>query len=251
MSRRWLIAGLAVALPLVAWGVLMAASFAFRTTVEDGVSIAERVERVVVDGDGDVKIVADAAADSVTVDWRSRYFVDRPDVTWQVDRSTLNLESSCGTFSVITNCTTRFTLRVPAGVALAVQASSGDVEVEGPTGALTLATRSGDVVARAAAPAIVLDTRSGDVVVEGSATDVAASTRSGDVEITIAGEPPAGVRAETESGDVLVEVPYAAYDVETDTRSGDDNVTGIREDSAAPRTILARTSSGDVTVRAS
>lgn len=250
MSKRWLIGGLVVAIPLVAWGVLMAASWAFRTTVEDSASIAQPVNEIVVGGDGNVKIVADDAAEMVTVDWRSRYFADRPEVAWHFDGDTLILDSDCGTFGVITNCTTHFTLRVPTGVALAVDTSSGDVEVEGETGALTLATSSGDVVARAAAPAIALDTSSGDVVVEGSADDVTASTSSGDVEISIAGEPPTSVRAETSSGDVLVEVPYADYDVETETDSGDDDVEGIRQDGAAPRTILARTSSGDVTVRA-
>jgi hypothetical protein len=251
VSRRWLIAGLIVAIPIVAWGVLTAASFAFRTTVEDTASIAQPVDEIVVDGSGDVKVVADETAEHVTVDWRSRYFVDRPEVTWRTDGDTLILDSDCGTFGVITNCTTHFTLRVPTGIALDVDTSSGDVEVEGETGVLTLATSSGDVVARAAAPAIALDTSSGDVVVDGSATDVTASTSSGDVEITIAGEPPDAVRAETSSGDVLVEVPYAAYAVETDTDSGDDDVEGIRQDGAASRTIVARTSSGDVKVRAS
>jgi hypothetical protein len=251
VSRRWLIAGLVVAIPLVAWGVLSVASFALRTTVEDSASIAEPVTEIVVGGDGNVKVVADDAADRISIDWRSRYFVDRPEVAWQIDGGTLILTSDCGTFGVITNCTTQFTLRVPAGIALAVETSSGDVEVEGQTGALTLVSSSGDVVARAAAPAIALDTSSGDVVVEGSATDVTASTSSGDVEIAIAGAPPASVRAETSSGDVLVEVPYAAYDVETDTDSGDDNVEDIRQDGSAPRTIVARTSSGDVTVKQS
>jgi hypothetical protein len=251
VSRRWLIAGLVVAIPLVALGVLSVASFAFRTTVENSASIAEPVTEIVVDGDGNVKVVADDAADSISVDWRSRYFVERPAVAWRIDGETLILTSDCGTLGVITNCTTHFTLRVPTGIALAVETSSGDVEVEGQTGALTLATSSGDVVARAAAPAIALDSSSGDVVVEGSVTDVTASTSSGDVEIAIAGAPPASVWAETSSGDVLVEVPYAAYDVETDTDSGDTDVDGIAQNGRAPRTIVARTSSGEVAVKQS
>jgi Putative adhesin len=55
------------------------------------------------------------------------------------------------------------------------------------------------------------------------------------------------LRVDTDSGDVDVTVPDVVYSVLADTGSGDRDVT-VRQDPAAPRTIQASASSGDVTV---
>ncbi len=115
----------------------------------------------------------------------------------------------------------RLELRVPAGVHLVVDTSSGDVEVAGDLGEGRLAvdTASGDVAVRGPAAELVVDTASGDVLIEGEDELPAASV-------------------DTASGDVLVAAPVG--ELRVDTASGDLTVRGRLG------SLVASSASGDV-----
>jgi len=49
---------------------------------------------------------------------------------------------------------------------------------------------------------------------------------------------------------VVVDVPAGDYEVDADTDSGDVDVAGITRNDHSPRSIKARSDSGDVTLRA-
>jgi Toastrack DUF4097 len=248
MSRRWLLIGLSLAIPIALIGAVTAISFAFRTTTADAATVSDRVSRIVVDGDGDVDLSAVAGRENVSLQWKSHYFIDSPEITWRLEGETLTVRNDCGAAGWLTNCVTDFTIEVPAGLPVTLDTSSGDVAVEGPTGRLSLHTDSGDVTARGSSASTDAASDSGNVSIASSSSEVSASSDSGDVDVTISGEPPDRVEATTDSGDVDVTVPYAAYSVETETDSGDEQVDGIVQDDRASRMIIASTDSGDVTV---
>jgi hypothetical protein len=70
---------------------------------------------------------------------------------------------------------------------------------------------------------------------------------SGNITVSL-GSAPDVVNAQTDSGNVTVEVPRGtSYDVQASTDSGSTSVT-VAQDPAAPRVIIATTDSGNVTV---
>jgi hypothetical protein len=249
VSRRWLVAGLAVAVPLTLAGVLTLVAWVFRSSTAGAAAIDDVPGAIVVDVDGDVTVAAVEGAGTVSLRWDSRYFVDRPDVSWRRDRDTLVVSDGCGGFFwPLTDCTTDIRVEVPVGLDLDVGTSSGDVRIEGPLGAVTAGTSSGDVLVRGAAASVDASTSSGNVTVDTNASRITATTSSGDLAVMASGSPPERIEARASSGDVRVSVPYAAYDVDADADSGDEQVSGIVQDGRAERTIVATTSSGDVSI---
>ncbi len=149
-----------------------------------------------------------------------------------------------------------FEIRVPAGIAVDIENSVGNISATGMQGDFTADTGSGDVTAQDGTGDVSADTGSGDVTVSGYTGDVSADTGSGDVEIdNVTGE----VSADTGSGDILLTDVEAAR-VEADTGSGNiemERVSGsiyadtgsgdiIGEDLSGATTISADTGSGDV-----
>jgi DUF4097 and DUF4098 domain-containing protein YvlB len=163
-------------------------------------------------------------------------------------------------------CHAEIRLAVPLGATVHVDASSGDITADGLSGRVWLKTGSGDVTANGLTGGAELRTSSGDVSLRGgrgditlhsasgdvSAGDVAsdrvdATTSSGDVDLDFR-QAPRLVEASTASGDVQVALPDGlAYDVETDTGSGDSEI-GVRTDPGSPHIVRARTNSGDAIV---
>jgi DUF4097 and DUF4098 domain-containing protein YvlB len=82
-----------------------------------------------------------------------------------------------------------------------------------------------------------------------SSQEVDASTNNGRVQLEFA-ESPGSVRAKSSNGAVVVFLPEdaPAYAVDASTSNGE-VVTDVRTDPAAPNTIEAETSNGDITVR--
>lgn len=235
-----------------AYAVLMLVSIATAST-EHRTRTFRAVDALRVDtGSGDVTIIGEAR-DDVRVEmeiqrgmWRGAW---QPDVAMRADGRSLRLGSDCSTWAHIgvSDCGASFTVHVPRGTRVAVDASSGDVTAIGIAGAVDVGASSGNVRAEDVSGPLTLDASSGDIDVGGfRGTTLSASASSGDIELRTR-RAPRSLRAEASSGDVTIAVPDATYRVEVETDSGDENV-GIRQDPDAQRSIEAKSSSGDVTI---
>jgi Putative adhesin len=223
------------------------------------------VKNLTVDaGPGEIQILPSQDGD-VHVETYTKGSLHAPRVRAVKDGTHVMMSGNCPAFS-FGPCDAEIVLHVPVGTAVDVHSSSGDVVASGVGGPLALETDSGDVAAIGVTGSADLRTASGDVDLRGgsgevrlesqsgdvSAGDVAserisAETQSGDVDLDFR-VPPRMVDAKATSGDVSVALPDAeSYDVVADTGSGDSQI-GVRTDPDAPRKVLARTNSGDVTI---
>jgi DUF4097 and DUF4098 domain-containing protein YvlB len=156
-------------------------------------------------------------------------------------------DTGCGFLSF--GCDTNYVITVPKDVKVTVESSSGDLQVSDLAGGADLKTTSGNIDAQRIGGELSLKSSSGGLDAEDlTATKVTTESSSGSVELTFLSAP-TSVRAETSSGDLTVRVPTGpeTYKVDTDTSSGDESAN-VKIDPAADRTIIAKTSSGDVTI---
>lgn len=203
-------------------------------------------------GDGDVTVVGERRRD-VRVEmeiqrgmWRGAW---QPHVRVQRGGRGLQLESHCSVWAHIGvgDCGASYTVHVPRGTRLVVDASSGDVHVVGIGRPVTVDASSGDVHVEDVAGRLRLAASSGDVYVEGyRGTDASVQADSGDVDLR-ALRAPQRLRADADSGDIDLAVPDRPYRVTVQTDSGDQDVQ-VRQDPDARRVIEARASSGDVAI---
>ncbi|HEU4332362.1 MAG TPA: DUF4097 family beta strand repeat-containing protein [Lapillicoccus sp.] len=142
--------------------------------------------------------------------------------TWQGD--TLTITPDCTTV-----CDVDYEIRVPAAVAVTVRTGSGDVELSGRLGNVSLDAVSGDVDANI------------------STANFRSETGSGDMDLHLSSAP-TQLTAESVSGDIDLRVPRGdTYAVDANTTSGDVDVNVPRQTDATNR-IDVRTASGDITV---
>ena len=218
-----------------------------------------KVTEIVLSGrSGDVGVTTAAIAET-----RITRVVHRrsdPDPSYRLDGTVLHIDTDCGT-----DCTASYQIEAPTGVkvrgklqsgdiALAgvgasnVTVTSGDVMVDGASGAVQVKTTSGDITVQDATAGATLTATSGDLrAINVGGSPVSARTTSGDVTVqtTAAGS----VTAQATSGDVSVLVPAGSYRVTTSMRDNDDvQIVGVRNDPASKNVIDVRTHSGDVTV---
>jgi hypothetical protein len=225
------IAGGVVVCLLTAFAGIFAVNTLFDNEKTEKFAVTEPVQKLVVAADaGDVKVVA-TDADRVTVRRTTHWVTSEPKPTMSVSRGVLRLADDCGGWTTF-RCESSYRIEVPRGLAVDVKASSGDVDVRGLTGAVTLASNAGDV--------------SGD---ELAGARLRAKSNSGDVRLGLVSSP-SSVEALSNSGDVDVDLPRGEYALETHTDSGDTSVHGIVRYDRADHAVEARSNSGDVTVGA-
>jgi hypothetical protein len=175
---------------------------------------------------GDITVTGDATGDTVQIRRQRSWRGAEPVVDDRWDGTALRTTVDCD------SCGVSFVVHVPAAVAATLTSRSGDVAVTGLRGDAVLTSASGDIKARDLA-----------------AGTVTGKTSSGDVDLDLS-TAPTTASATTSAGDVLVAVPGdVTYRVETATSAGDKRVS-VRTDPSAPHAIVARSSAGDVTVRA-
>lgn len=243
----------------VAVGVF-AGAYAILTLLSVATASTEHVQRSfravgevhVTVGSGDVEVIGEAR-DDVLVDaaiqrgmWRGAW---QPETELRRDGVRLDATSGCSLWAHIgvSDCGASFTVRVPRGTRVVIEAKSGDVRVMRIDGIVTVGVSSGDVHADDAGGPLAIETSSGDVSVEGYlGRRLSVETSSGDVALRTVSAP-RRVRARASSGDVDVRVPDVPYRVSVQTGSGDEDVQ-VRRDADAPRSIEATTGSGDVTI---
>jgi Toastrack DUF4097 len=233
MTRKTKIAAAAggsVAILLATFGGVFGANTKLADEKTRSFTIDAPVSKVVVDSDvGDVHVLA-ADTDRITIRQTTHWLTYEPTPTRVVDGGVLRLDDGCGGWNFF-RCEADYQITVPRDLALEVDVDSGDIEVEGVAGGLSLHTDSGDVRGR-----------------ELTGAQVKGTSDSGDVKLAFS-TAPASVEANTDSGNVEVELPQAPYAVDVDTDSGDTDVEGIVQYDLASRTIEAKSDSGDVTVR--
>jgi hypothetical protein len=203
-------------------------------------------------GDGDVTVVGERRR-NVRVEmeiqrgmWRGAW---QPHVRAQRGGRGLQLESHCSVWAHIGvgDCGASYTVHVPRGTRLVVDASSGDVRVAGVERPVAIDASSGDVHVEDVAAPLRVGADSGDVHVEGyRGTDASVQADSGDVDV-VAQRAPRRLRAVADSGDIDLVVPDRSYRVTVQTDSGDQDVQ-VRQDPDASRVIEARADSGDVAI---
>ncbi|GAB2572501.1 DUF4097 family beta strand repeat-containing protein [Kribbella endophytica] len=201
----------------------------------------------VVSKSSDIEVVAgDVREIKVERKFKKTVFGSDPDESYRDGK--LEVKANGCTFMSF-GCATDYVITVPKDLKVSVDNTSGTVKVSDVAEIGKLKTTSGDIEVHGGGGEMTLDATSGDI--EGTAltaTTVHGKTTSGKVELTFVSAPQE-VRAQGTSGDVTVLVPEGSetYKVDTDTSSGDEH-TELRTDPAATRTITAKTSSGDVSV---
>ena len=179
----------------------------------DDTEKAKITDIVLAGGGGDVTVVT-APVTETTIRRVIRQATN-PGQPYQLQGTTLTLDTVCGA-----HCSVSYEIKTPPGVKVHGQMGSGDIQLNG-VADTDLQLTSGDLtVANATGPVQVRAT-SGDIHVNDAKSSVKVQSTSGDIEALNAGGP---VDVRVTSGDVQVSL-------------------------AAPNSVTAHTTSGDVTVR--
>ncbi|HEV7882550.1 MAG TPA: DUF4097 family beta strand repeat-containing protein [Solirubrobacteraceae bacterium] len=218
---------IAAGLLVVAGSAYTVVNFAFDHTAVTTHTIAQPVRSIVVkSGSGDVDLVPAGA--KVEVRETQHYVSTKPTLHQDVRNGVLTLDSTCG--SHVLRCYADLRVSIPAGTKVTVEADSGNVDGHG------IDVRD-----------MHANSDSGNVRLEliGSQRRAWAHTDSGNVDIVADA---LAVDAKTDSGNVTVTVPTGDYAIDTHTDSGDTKIDGISRNDHAPKSIEAKTDSGDVTL---
>jgi hypothetical protein len=227
-ARSKLLVGGALLLTSVGGG-LRVVNYALDDTKVNTYAISGTVHELVVkSGSGNVDLVPAGTGVEVR---ETQHFVSRkPTLDRTLSGGVLTIDSHCST--VLLRCLADLRVTVPAGVKVTVDADSGDIAADGiDVREAHVKSDSGDI----------------ELALAGRQTVVWAHTDSGNVDTTVAART---VDAQTDSGDVEVTVPSGDYAVDAATDSGDVKLDGIARNDHAPKSIKARTDSGNVTLRA-
>jgi hypothetical protein len=196
-------------LAVVSGGAYTVVNFGFDETAVKTHTISQPVRSIVVkSGSGDVDLVPAGA--KMQVRETQHYVSTRPTLHQDVRNGVLTLDSDCD--STFLRCYADLRVSVPGGTKVTVEADSGNVDGHG------------------------IDVR-----------DVHANSDSGNVRLELVGSQ-RRAWAHTDSGNVAVAVPRGEYAVQTHTDSGETSIDGITPDDRAPKSIEARTDSGNITL---
>jgi len=255
MRIMWWAAAVGVALALGLAGVITARGgwdfSAYRDTDIQHQTYDRPITTLVFDEfrSGDVVVAAAEAGDAgqVVVERVVKWNGTKPAVTETWSAGTMTVRHDCGI--VIRNCSIRYTVRVPASVAVRVEATSGDVQIGGITGPLTVHSTSGDVTLSESVAPVAVTTTSGNVSLRDvRSPQVEANATSGDVKLSF-DQAPQSVSVQTTSGNVTTSVPHdpRAYKVDVVTTSGERRIS-VDQSPDAGRAISVHATSGDVTI---
>ncbi len=223
----------AISALLVVGGAVALAVGAFASTRERIVSYPVRgaLRGAAFDlADGGIVIVGGGRRDAITVERSERYAFghDAESRRWVQD-GIFRVRSRCPT-ALMGRCRISYRVTVPDNLPIEVRTSGGSVQMSGYRGSATLSTGSGDIRV-AGFCGFSLDARAG----------------SGDVSARTACSPPK-LSLRANSGSVTAQVPPGAYEVDAESASGEEHVSGVRATEQSPFAITALSGSGDVTV---
>lgn len=177
---------------------------------------------VTIDTNHDV-VVEIGPSDAIELELRG---TEAPKASWSPDDGVLTLRADEQWFDF---GPTKSTVQVPAGHAVTIHSTNGDIELEGLSDGIEVTSQNGDVS---------LDEVSGTVDVE---------SPNGDVELASAAALDE-VRLETSNGDISASLGAdASYRVEADSDNGDVSVD-VERDPDSDRVLTAISNNGDVTI---
>lgn len=265
-ANGWLVAGAVLGALMTALGAVSFAGLVVRHTDTVAIELATVPRLVVHVGSGNVTVTGADTADIAATAKRTWSFAEPKIVTTERD-GLVELGIDCGWVHA-GYCDAAIELRVPRGTAVELRGSSGDVAVSGLRAPVTLTTDSGrvavadvvgDVRAHADSGDVAVTDVTGDLdlsvdsggiaVADAVAARVKARASSGDVRLDLR-EDPESVDARASSGAIAIRLPDSAgvaYLLDLHASSGSTSAQ-VRTDPASPRTITARTGSGDVEV---
>lgn len=188
---------------------------------------------------------------TITVTAELTHGLHRAEQDVAVDGNRLVIRDTCqGPPLAAAFCGAEYTVRVPARLTAVVRSHNGPVLVSRIDGAVDVSSTNGRIAVDR--PVGNLRLRSSNGRVEATAVrseDVEASSRNGEVRLTFAA-PPHDVEAESANGAVEIVLPDTddAYRIEAASSHGPVD-TPVRTDPSSPRTVVAESSNGSVTVR--
>jgi hypothetical protein len=181
-------------------------------------------------GDADVVIAGGGSRQVLEVQRTDRFaFSHDADVRRTVVAGAVSIHSRCPT-TVPRSCSARYRLVVPDNVPVDVRTDAGTVRLRGYRGSARVTTRSGDIDITAFC-----------------GFSLQAGTEGGDINAGVACAPQR-LSLRSTDGDVRAQVPPGRYQVEAESASGSEHVSGVASAADAPYSIQALSSSGDVAV---
>ena len=210
-------------------------------------AVAEPVRAIVVKAQsGDIDLIQMSASSSVRE--TQHYDATRPRFTQHVTGGVLTIESDCGG----AQCEVDLRVAVPSGAKVDVDVASGNIQARAiNVRDAHLRSRSGNVASISSATS----SESGHIRARATSTlppqTHGLSTRARN-RATSRSMPAATRDASqrTQSGNVTVTVPRGDYALDAKTDSGNVKIDGIVHDDRAPKSVVARTTSGNVSLRA-
>jgi hypothetical protein len=246
--RAWQVAGVGLAVIVVAWGAWSVASLLGRDVRIERHVVDEQISALEVHASGTIRVVA-GTGDRVVVTERIESSLTAPRRSEELVDGRLVLRSSCPP-AISTFCSVSYTVEVPPATALLLRSSGGGIRVDGIDGLVDAHSSGGGVRVRGGSGALRLSSSGGGVtVLGGRSTTIDASSSGGGVRLELAVAPD-DVSADSSGGGVTVEIPRtdAVYAVDASASGGSTRVE-VRTDPLGERRIRARSSGGGVTVR--
>lgn len=266
-ARRVVLAlGLPVVLALITFMSYNAVALADQAGYRVHVSIPASDGQARVTIDNADATVRPGSGDHISLSGSLRGSLALPSFSSRSGASGLTLRSQC--WALAGFCSLKYDITAPAGLPLTVFDGSGDLDVSGFRGHVTLSDGSGDVGASDLTGTISLSSGSGDInasalngdgvrLSDGSgdifvrglaATDIAGNDGSGELTLTFT-KVPRQVNVTDGSGDITLVLPQGptSYHVEASSQSGSSTVT-VKQARSSPYVIIASSGSGNVTV---
>jgi DUF4097 and DUF4098 domain-containing protein YvlB len=265
---RWVVLalGLPVVLALIGWASFTAVALADQAGYQVHVTSPASGGRARVTIDNADATVRPGSGDQISLNGTLGGSLARPTFSSRSAASGLTLRSRCWSWAGF--CSLKYDITAPAGLPLTVFDGSGNLNVSGFRGHITLSDGSGDLGASDLAGTISLSSGSGDITAsalgghgirlsDGSgdifvsglaATDVVGNDGSGDLTLTFT-KVPTQVNVTDGSGDITLVLPPGPtrYHVEASSQSGSSNVS-VKQARSSPYVIIASNGSGNITI---
>jgi hypothetical protein len=232
ITTLWRIGGALVVVPMLVYGVyqvVIALAHEEQTLRRSFDAAGITTLEVHNQAGGSVQVVG-ADIDTIRVRARVSHGLRRTDHSERVEGDRVVLASSCPLYGT-DFCSVSYTVEVPSDIDLLLRTDSGRVGATDIDGTVDIGNDTGS---------IELVQVTGDINVH---TDTGRIHLDFDVA-------PQAVQASTDTGSVEVVLPddTATYRVETGTDTGGE-VVSVRTDPSSTRSIVARTDTGDITIR--
>lgn len=224
------VVGVVITLALIGIGALLLLDAAARHTSAITTRYANVRTLIVQSGAGDVTLTSAPAGGAVVVNTSQTKSLFKPKVSATLTGGgTLRLAASCPNEL---GCDVHYALSVPENVVIRVSSGFGDIHAAAltSTSSIQLGTTAGDI------DAVALN-----------APDIGLSTGLGRLTAELA-QPARRLSASTVAGGLSLTVPDVTYAVHASSGVGHLSDGTVRVDPAAPRTITARSSLGNVTI---